>query len=123
MATAIVTPPARRCRHHGIGGGGFQKRQPLCGFPEQRRSVLPELDRLGVGTRIVAALPGGTRQPLVRNHPVMPGRQSTTELHGTRRPGAIGNGLIVTHNSLLVYSTAGAAWLAAPDSAVTGLSM
>ena len=37
-----------------------------------------------------------TRQSLVRNHSVMPGRQPTAQLQGTGRPYAIGDSLIVT---------------------------
>ena len=86
---------ASRSRHLGVGSCGLQKRQALCGFSQDLRGALPQLDRLGVGTSIVAALPRGTRQSLVRNHSVVPGRQPTTELHGTGRPYAMGDGLIV----------------------------
>ena len=107
-----AAPPGRR---RGSGSRGLQKRQALRGCSEDLEGAVPELDGLGMWARLAAGLPRRTRQPLVRNHPVMPGRQPTAELLGPGRAYAMGDGLIVTHDSFLfMYSGAGAAQRAAP---------
>jgi hypothetical protein len=95
--------------HRGVDRRGLQKRQALCGLAQDLEGALPEVDRLGVGTGIVAGLPRRTRPPLVCDHPVMPRRQATTEFHCIDRPDAMGDGLIGTHDSLLLTADGTAA--------------
>ena len=66
-AAALVTPPARSCRHHGVGGGAFQKRQPFCGFPgSPKRPARARSTRRGDTHRRSVA---GRNAPVARAQP------------------------------------------------------